>query len=625
MKTLIARLLLLGATLFAAPVHAAVESLDAFARIPVQEGGRLMPLDAFSRQKLLQISGRSTFDRQPAITWLTRVFFAPETTRGDAIFLVNHPEALEAMRVPVLEDTRRYSFSHLEPGLDRLSELSTKAAEIPSGERTALERELIRLYTSVNTYMALLHGFGFSMASDDFTVTNSYVRSTLELPADKDVFSFLDIYLKGQALRQPVEEISRKEPATWTDDERELFNLSATLFQWSQFYRGLPPAMLPIHGHGEDQWIGPWDALGLGFVSDDLKAELVAMQDIANAFREGRQTDFNMASQWLERSLRTRSAENRGWRYLNLELLVNKLEPFAKAEVLYGFAFLLGMIFMLADKPLFRRGALLLVLLAIIPHTFGIVSRMFIMGRPPVTNLYATFLFVSWICVLLGLFLEFVQRNGLGSVLGGIAGLFLLLASRRFAVDGDTMGVMIAVLDSNFWLSTHVVTITIGYAGCVAAGIAGHVYLLQALRHPPESRKLLGTSRAVYGLLAFGLIFSFLGTMLGGVWADQSWGRFWGWDPKENGALLIVLWCSLLFHAKVSGMIQARGMAAGAVLGVIIVVMAWLGINLLGVGLHSYGFTSGLQWAMWATIVGEIGFVLLTAPFARRTGSVRAL
>ncbi len=106
--------------------------------------------------------------------------------------------------------------------------------------------------------------------------------------------------------------------------------------------------------------------------------------------------------------------------------------------------------------------------------------------------------------------------------------------------------------------------------------------------------------------------------MLGGVWADQSWGRFWGWDPKENGALLIVLWCAILFHARLSNMMGDIGMAAGSVLGIIVVLFAWVGVNLLGVGLHSYGFTSGVATGLFAYSLGQVAFLLAAVPWARR-------
>ena len=106
--------------------------------------------------------------------------------------------------------------------------------------------------------------------------------------------------------------------------------------------------------------------------------------------------------------------------------------------------------------------------------------------------------------------------------------------------------------------------------------------------------------------------------MLGGVWADQSWGRFWGWDPKENGALLIVIWCAVLYHARLSGLIRNVGMAAGSILGVIVVLFAWIGVNLLGVGLHAYGFTSGVATGLFGYTFLQVALLVVLVPLARR-------
>src|SRR3989338_7827296 len=187
------------------------------------------------------------------------------------------------------------------------------------------------------------------------------------------------------------------------------------------------------------------------------------------------------------------------------------------------------------------------------------------MSRPPVSNLYETFIFVGMISVVLGLILEMVNKNWLGLVVSGVSGMVMLFVAGKFSSDGDTMQMLVAVLNSNFWLSTHVTSITIGYAGCCVAGIMGHIYILQALSNPNDKKRLDVTFNNMFGIIGFGLTMTLLGTALGGIWADQSWGRFWGWDPKENGALLIVLWCAILFHARISKLINPLGMAAGSV------------------------------------------------------------
>jgi ABC-type transport system involved in cytochrome c biogenesis permease subunit len=179
-------------------------------------------------------------------------------------------------------------------------------------------------------------------------------------------------------------------------------------------------------------------------------------------------------------------------------------------------------------------------------------------------------------------------------------------------MGGDTMEMMRAVLDSNFWLATHVVTITIGYSSAFVAGFLAVIYILRGM----FTRTLSDTAgaalaRMVYGIVCFTTLFSFVGTVLGGIWADQSWGRFWGWDPKENGALIIVLWNALILHAYRSDMIAERGLMNMAIAGNIVTAWSWFGVNMLGIGLHSYGFMdAAFKWLM-LFVVSQLALIVL--------------
>jgi ABC-type transport system involved in cytochrome c biogenesis permease subunit len=181
---------------------------------------------------------------------------------------------------------------------------------------------------------------------------------------------------------------------------------------------------------------------------------------------------------------------------------------------------------------------------------------------------------------------------------------------------------MQAVLDSNFWLATHVVTITFGYAAMFLAGILAAICIfLRAFTRALTRETTAATTRMVYGIVCFATLFSFAGTVLGGIWADQSWGRFWGWDPKENGALLIVLWNAVFLHARRGGLAGMRGLMAMAVFGNIVTAWSWFGTNLLEVGLHSYGFTSGGAIAL-ATFVAAMLLVIVLAFLPPKGGAV---
>jgi ABC-type transport system involved in cytochrome c biogenesis permease subunit len=141
----------------------------------------------------------------------------------------------------------------------------------------------------------------------------------------------------------------------------------------------------------------------------------------------------------------------------------------------------------------------------------------------------------------------------------------------------------------------------------------GHIYLVQLYRensHENGGLNLSSLQQSMMGATLFSLFFSILGTILGGIWADQSWGRFWGWDPKENGALLICLWLLALLHGKLAGYLKPKFYALFLSLTSIVVAFAWFGVNLLNVGLHSYGFTNSLANNLIYFSLFEILFAL---------------
>ena len=259
--------------------------------------------------------------------------------------------------------------------------------------------------------------------------------------------------------------------------------------------------------------------------------------------------------------------------------------------IIYVCAFLLACGFWFNWSEWMRRSAFYLIVLAWCIHTFGLIFRMYLEGRPPVTNLYSSAIFIGWGAAILGMVLERIYRDGIGSVIASAAGFTTLVIAHNLALGGDTMEMLRAVLDTNFWLATHVTVVTLGYASTFVGGFLAIIYILRGVfTRSLDETTAKSLTRMVYGIVCFATLFSFVGTVLGGIWADQSWGRFWGWDPKENGALLIVIWNATILHARWGGMIRERGLMGMAVFGNIITSFSWFGVNMLGIGLHSYGF-----------------------------------
>jgi ABC-type transport system involved in cytochrome c biogenesis permease subunit len=590
--------------------------LSGFSSLLILDEGRVKPLDTFARGKLLQISSRSSLGSEPAISWLARVIFAPELAFDDKVFRINHPDLLSALGLS--EETRhRYSFHQLEPSISTLQGLYEKSSHMEENEKSALDKEVARVMMNLNTYAELMQAVRFQSPHPAFKIDNAQLLQSLHLSELGKTYSFLEIRSHSADLQKILLPLSSRKPST--ELELAAIEISRKLKLFDDFYSGIRFPIIPIsnvdaNGKNSLTWISPWSIATKNLNQVEL-SRIDPLSTMASAYIAQDSKAFARACKQFQEMNSVFAKELPSAFKQKLEVSYNQFDPFYIAELFYGFALLFVFVsFLFLEKKL---GAVLsslsglLVFFGFVVHFLGIVTRMILTGRPPITNLYETFLFVSAVTVFLSFFLERFNRRGLGWLSASLTGLVLLMISGRFAAEGDTLRVLVAVLDSNFWLSTHVIAINLGYAGTVLSGVIGHIYLVMSLFKNANEKKLSETAKLVYGVQGFGLLFTFVGTMLGGVWADQSWGRFWGWDPKENGALLIVLWSSILFHARMAGMIRNFGFAVGSVLGIIVVMMAWFGINLLGVGLHSYGFTSGIAY----TLFSYVGIQLIVLGF----------
>ncbi|MEO1133572.1 MAG: cytochrome c biogenesis protein CcsA [Cyanobacteria bacterium J06639_1] len=190
----------------------------------------------------------------------------------------------------------------------------------------------------------------------------------------------------------------------------------------------------------------------------------------------------------------------------------------------------------------------------------------------------------------------------------------LILADSLPAVLDASIQPLVPVLRDNFWLSIHVPTITLSYACFALAMGLGHIILGHYLFAPGQTRRLQTLSKLNYSVLQVGVLLLAAGIILGGIWAHFSWGRFWGWDPKETWAAIALLCYLAPLHGRFVGWVDRFGMAVASVVSFNAVLMAWYGVNfVLGQGLHSYGFgTGGSSWIA-ATVGLDLVFVAVTA------------
>jgi ABC-type transport system involved in cytochrome c biogenesis permease subunit len=299
------------------------------------------------------------------------------------------------------------------------------------------------------------------------------------------------------------------------------------------------------------------------------------------------------------------------------------MNAFQNAQVFYLLAGFLALISYAIMPQSLRTISLWICIATLLFHTYAIVARIYISERPPVVSLYSAAVFIGWGMVLFCVVAEILFPIGVSMIVAAVSGWLSLQVAYGLDV-GDTMPVLRAVLDTQFWLSTHVISVSVGYSATFFAGLFGIViviaYGLSIFAGEKSQESWVMSVRAAipvlyricYAVVCFGLFFSFVGTVLGGLWGDDSWGRFWGWDPKENGALMIVLWNALLLHARWDKLVGALGFSILAICGNIITAWSMFGTNQLGIGLHAYGAFEGdlmRNLVVFATV--QLAFIVL--------------
>ncbi len=549
------------AALFAAMPPGKVRGYDmnAFASLPVLEGGRVKPLDSVARNSLLMIRSKQSLRSEgrtlSADEWVLDLMFRPEVADKQAVFVIDDPEVLGLLGVK--QSTNRYfDFATLQPHLEEIQKQAEAVQHLDAHKRTRFQSAVLTLFERVLLYHRL--------------------RNTLQLAGTPG----LAVQIQANAAPQAAE-------------------MRAALTQLASF-RILPPLM----GQRDDAWTSVGENLSSAVAGQPLHPAMPILANISTAYMAQNPQAFNGAV--AEYRAQVDSLRPEAARHTDREIAFNRAQPFYLGMMIYVTALLTLFVSWLWKRELLQPTAFALLVAGAVVHTAGLAFRIILQGRPPVTNLYSSAVFVGWGAVILGIVLERIYRKGFGTAVAAAAGFGSLIVAQHLA-EGDTMEMMRAVLDSNFWLATHVVTITIGYSGTFLAGFIAIAYALWKHLAPdpdPETGKtLVGMT---YGIICFSLLFSFVGTVLGGIWADQSWGRFWGWDPKENGALLIVLWNAIILHARWSGLARDRGIMTMAIFGNIITSLSWFGVNMLGVGLHSYGFMDSAFYALSAFIGSQL-------------------
>jgi ABC-type transport system involved in cytochrome c biogenesis permease subunit len=372
------------------------------------------------------------------------------------------------------------------------------------------------------------------------------------------------------------------------------------------------------------------------YPAEQIREVLAAFDNAREAYRANDADRFAAAStELLDTSGRVTAELSRppDTAKAELELAYNRYNLFHWAWIVsLGAAFLLGgsVFFGMRWKMLSRglyMGGLAFYLAAMTCFTVGFVYRCLIAGRPPVGNMYESIIWVAAMTAVFGLILELVYRRGVIALAAALVSTVgFLVADQLPLTFPPSITPLNAVLRSNLWLTVHVLTIVGSYAPLALAWGLGN-FNIGLILFAPQRKELIKTlSMFSYRAIQIGVLLLFAGTMLGGVWAAQSWGRFWGWDPKEVWALIAFLTYMIPLHARYIGWVKDFGLAACSVVCFSSVVMAWYGVNfVLGAGLHSYGFGSGSNEGLNLALLLNLDLVLLAAIRYKYRGAVTSL
>ncbi len=543
-------------------LNAAINSkdqLELFKVSPILHEGRVKPIDTYARLLLKKISGKEKIQNYSAIEW----FFITLTDSSKAykleMFKINDPSVIDILKIKP-KSQFYYSFSELYESFSKNSSLINSITS-RNEDLSPQERNILKTYEAFSEYLEVSRSLSF--------LYRQYPIKLLE-PSEfekikhekTDKLSLFDIYLYHINSNQSLE------------------SFIDYAYEDSQFKK---LKIIQLEPNGE--WISPWELLEKDHENPILKSLHLSFSG----------KEFNLINSFFKNDLR-----------LQTEVLLNDLSLLVKSNILFILIFLLASLNLFLKNKKIEKLNFALNIISTFLIFIQISARSYILKRPPVSNLYESILFVNFVILLIFIYLEIKNKNGIFNLLTSIVGSGFLFLAFGFEGHNDSMGMLVAVLDTSFWLATHVLTISIGYGMSLVLSLLAHLSLL-------KRSKLISTNYdfqfPLYTLTLYALFFSILGTILGGIWADQSWGRFWGWDPKENGALFLCLWLLFVLHGKINR--RFKDVLLDTLLAITgpVVNLAWFGVNLLKVGLHSYGFTDDIETNLKIYFIFEIMFI----------------
>ncbi len=537
-----------------------INSFNEWSGISVLHDGRVKPIDSFSAIILEQISGARSANEIDHNQWLAHTLFLPEEAIFNPIFKIKDAQNFG------LDKKQRYDFTVVSKIINDNKETIDKLRLIPFKDLSIEQANLLSLHDNYGVYNQLLR----SMTA----------LIPLNIQGEEDKKSYFEYYKDDAADKYTELKIIRA-----AGGNNIYFKVIPTQ-NLKQPYSTIWQVLLgEVKDKNAEAMIENWHSMALAYRAGDDDKWQDAIKDIHN-----NQSDFTVL----------------------LEKKYNDFNLTFWSFIFFISCFIFLMLSGVVRRLNFEKISTLFLGLGSVAITIDIVMRIIISNRPPVGTLYESILFVCMITAIGSLIFALKKIDKTALFIGSISGIILLPTATSF-VGVDSFSPLVAVLNTDFWLATHVIIVTAGYAFCILTALYAHIIMWRQ-----DYNKKLAPYKNLNVLAILSLLFVTVGTVLGGLWADQSWGRFWGWDPKENGAMLIILWIIWLLHGKITHDLPIKFYMAGIAFLSVIVALAWFGVNLLSVGLHSYGFVSGIALGLGLFCSAEVLIISYLLFFHRR-------
>ncbi len=450
------------------------------------------------------------------------------------------------------------------------------------------------------------------------------------LPEDRKLFSFNEL-IKQPALGELLDQAQKLRQAGQGDSltalQKEAEHLGERLRMFQDLVNGQKQTIVPNASSADGSWACVPEAIrgAMFFVPDPANQKA---SDLFNgwyrAYNSSDIAQFNSFTPQVVDYLRALAPQfYPSASSLQFEHNYMVLEPFLWAWIIYFVALLVLLFTALWMKQIGYVATWALVLVGLGFEIYGFACRIIISGRPPVTDLYETVIWVSFIGMVFAIILEAVYRKRYFFYAGLPAAILtLIVADSDSTILDASINPLTAVLRNNMWLTIHVLAIVSSYAAFALTAALGHIALVMSFWGKRYAAAQGEVQFFIYRAMQIGILLLAAGTILGGVWANYSWGRFWGWDPKETWALITLLCYLALLHGRLAGWWKGFGLAVGSVVCFLSVMMSWYGVNFIlgqnGKSLHSYGLsTGGLSYATGFAAF-EIVFVTFVIVWNRR-------